>query len=289
MLDRIGFFVSDLHGHSDRYDKLFSAIAEERPGAVFLGGDLFPHGYAFGFGHGDRENFLLSCVRDGFDRLRSLLGNAYPRVYAILGNDDGRSLEADFIEAGEDGELWEYVHNREALWKERSVSGYAFVPPTPFQLKDWERYDMGRYVDPGCVSPEEGMRTVAVDVSQERERTMAKDLTKLSAEQEMEGSIWLFHSPPYKTVLDRAGLDGQMIDHVPLDVHVGSVAIRRFIEERQPAVSLHGHVHESTQRTGEWCEVMGKTHAFNAAHHASELAIVKFDPDDPATAVRELI
>jgi len=34
------------------------------------------------------------------------------------------------------------------------------VPPTPFLLKDWEKYDVSAYVDPGCVSPEEGYHRV---------------------------------------------------------------------------------------------------------------------------------
>ncbi len=40
------FFVSDLHGRRARYEALFAAIAAERPAAVFLGGDLLPHGLA---------------------------------------------------------------------------------------------------------------------------------------------------------------------------------------------------------------------------------------------------
>jgi hypothetical protein len=33
-------------------------------------------------------------------------------------------------------------------------------------------------------------------------------------------------------------LDGQMVDYAPLDVHVGSIAVRRFIERCQPIVTL---------------------------------------------------
>ena len=34
------FFASDLHGDEVRYGKLFHAILDDPPGAVFLGGDL---------------------------------------------------------------------------------------------------------------------------------------------------------------------------------------------------------------------------------------------------------
>jgi Icc-related predicted phosphoesterase len=98
----------------------------------------------------------------------------------------------------------------------------------------------------------------------------------------------LFHSPPYQTKLDRAALDGKMVDHVPVDVHVGSIAIRRLIEARQPLVTLHGHIHESAELTGSWKDRIGRTHIFSAAHAGPELALVRFDTDDLEQATREL-
>jgi Icc-related predicted phosphoesterase len=79
------------------------------------------------------------------------------------------------------------------------------------------------------------------------------------------------------------------VDHVPLDVHVGSIAIRRLIEDRQPLVTLHGHVHESTGLTSSWRDRIGRTHCFSAAHDGPELALVRFDLDDLERADRQLI
>jgi Icc-related predicted phosphoesterase len=79
------------------------------------------------------------------------------------------------------------------------------------------------------------------------------------------------------------------IEHVPLDLHVGSIAIRRFLEARGPLVSLHGHVHEAARLTGSWRERVGRTHAFSAAHDGPELALVRFAPEDPEGATRELL
>jgi len=101
--------------------------------------------------------------------------------------------------------------------------------------------------------------------------------------------VFLFHAPPYRTKLDRADLDGKTIDHVPLDVHVGSIAVRRFIEQRQPWLTLHGHVHESARLSGDWRDCLGRTRMFSAAHDGPELALVRFDLDDPARASRELL
>jgi Icc-related predicted phosphoesterase len=84
-------------------------------------------------------------------------------------------------------------------------------------------------------------------------------------------------------------LDGRVIDYVPLDVHVGSIAIKRFIESRKPMISLHGHVHESTSITGEWKEKIGETFAMNGAHDGPELPLIRFDTNLPEKAERLLL
>lgn len=283
------FFVTDLHGRADRYEKLWRAIGIERPGAVFLGGDLLPLGLAgLTALDPDHEDFVNDFLAPGFGRLRAELGEAYPSVFLILGNDDTRFEEAAFLDVAGRG-LWSYAHNRALALPGFRVFGYAFVPPTPFLLKDWERYDVSRYVPPGGVSPEEGWRSVPVADNEARYSTILEDLAKLAGEDPLGDAIFLFHSPPHETVLDRAGLDGKMVDHVPLDLHVGSIAIRRFIERRQPLVTLHGHVHESARLTGSWRDRIGRTHLFGGAHDGDELALVRFDPDHLEAATRELI
>lgn len=283
---RPAFFVSDLHGRPGRYEKLFAAIAAERPGAVFLGGDLLPSGWlAAGAEDPARRDFLGEFLAPACRRLQEALGGEYPRIFLILGNDDPRS-EEDGLWAGEAAGLWCYAHQRIQQWGEFSVYGYACVPPTPFQLKDWERYDVSRFVDPGCVSPEEGFRSVEVDPSEVRYGTIEQDLQRLGGKGDLSRAIFLFHGPPYQTVLDRAALDGKMVDHVPLDVHVGSIAVRRFIEARRPGLTLHGHVHEAFRLTGAFREQLGGTVMLGAAHDGPELALVRFDPRRPAEATR---
>ena len=172
----------------------------------------------------------------------------------------------------EEEQIWEYIHGRSVEFGSYSVYGYAYVPPTPFLNKDWERYDISRFVDPGCIPPEEGWHSTDEPKNIIEHATIKKDLELLSAGKDMSKSIFLFHSPPYQTALDRAALDGKMIDHVPLDVHVGSIAVKDFILERQPLITLHGHVHESARITGSWKEQLGKTTAISAAHDGQELA-----------------
>jgi hypothetical protein len=47
-------------------------------------------------------------------------------------------------------------------------------------------------------------------------------------------------------------------------------------------------VHESARITGEWATQLGDTYAFSAAHDGPELALVRFDPEEPGAATREL-
>ena len=80
-----------------------------------------------------------------------------------------------------------------------------------------------------------------------------------------------------------------MVDHAPLDVNAGSIAIQRFIKKKQPFLTLHGHIHESARITGHWKERFGGTYSFTAAHDGPELALVRFDTENLENASRELI
>jgi uncharacterized protein len=286
------FFASDLHGRVDRYHKLFDAVVHECPAAVLLGGDLLPSGLLAARAGAEEDpayaDFINGFLAAGFRALRKRMGDRYPKVFLILGNDDPRIEEAAVIDAALQ-DLWHYLHDGRSACDGVQVFGYAYVPPTPFLLKDWERYDVSRYVDPGCTSPEEGWRSVPVLPNEVRYATMKEDLDRLATTHAVDGSVWLFHSPPHNTALDRAALDDVVVDYVPLDVHVGSIAVRRFIEERQPLVTLHGHIHESARLTGRWSQRIGRTFAFSAAHDGPELALVRFDPRAPASATRQLL
>jgi len=282
------FFVSDLHGKIDRYQKLNTATLQEKPTAVFFGGDLLPSG-SVSYEQGKPiENFVLDFLVPEFLQLKKQMDDAYPRIFLILGNDDGKSNEGQVIQGMKAG-LWEYIHDRNVSFGKFNVYGYSYIPPTPFLLKDWERYDVSRYVDPGCVSPTDGWRTDKLTENEIAHATIMKDINRLVVDEALSQAIFLFHAPPYQTSLDRANLDGKKIDRVPIDVHVGSIAIKRFIKEKQPLLTLHGHVHESARITGSWKERIGNTYCFSAAHDGPELALVRFDPTQPENASRELI
>jgi Icc-related predicted phosphoesterase len=279
-------FVSDLHGSTDRFDKLFSLIRSSNPDLVFLGGDILPFG---GVLPGRREHnpipFIEGYLAEGFASLRREMRKRFPLAVVILGNDDPRREEPS-LEAGEREGLWKYLHDRKVDFNGFTLYGYSCIPPSPFMLKDWERYDVSRYVDVGASAPESGWTSVPVEEEKQRSRTIQQDLEQLAGADDLERAVFLFHAPPYGSLLDRADLDGQSVDSAPLDLHVGSIAVRRFIENRGPHLTLHGHVHESARLSGQWRQRIGRTWCLSAAHDGPELAVVRFDLDAPEAAER---
>ena len=283
------FFATDLHGQTQRYDKLLACIAREHPVGVFLAGDLLPSGsLAHAPLRAPKREFVVSYLIPAFSKARNSLGESYPDVLLIPGNDDPAAAQERWL-AGQEQGLWQQIHGRKIQFENVSIYGYGCVPPTPYLLKDWERYDVSRYVPPGCVSPEEGYRSIPAEADQIKWGTIQKEVALLAGEDILDHAVFLFHTPPYDTPLDRAALDGKTFEHVALDLHVGSIAVRRFIEERQPLLSLHGHVHESTRLTGTWKIQMGRTTCMNGAHDGPELSLVRFDLRSPEDATRELI
>ena len=282
-------FVSDLHGSTDRIDKLFSLIRSAIPGLVFLGGDLLPFsGVSALPPQGLPQPFIEGYLANGFRSLQREMEKNYPLVAVIVGIDDPRREEAALLEGDRAG-LWRYLHNRRIDYRGHALYGYACIPPSPFMLKDWERYDVSRYVDVGASPPTSGWRSVPVAEEELRSRTIQQELQQLVGEDDLQKGVILFHAPPYASYLDQADLDGQIVDSAPLDVHVGSIAVRRFIEQRHPLLTLHGHVHESARLSGHWRQRIGSTWCLSAAHDGPELAVVRFALEDPGAADRLLI
>jgi Icc-related predicted phosphoesterase len=63
-------------------------------------------------------------------------------------------------------------------------------------------------------------------------------------------AIFNLHVPPFDSGLDRANeiredLSVVFVGGQPHEIPVGSTAVREIIEEYQPLLSLHGHIHES--------------------------------------------
>ena len=78
-------------------------------------------------------------------------------------------------------------------------------------------------------------------------------------------TIFVSHAPPYKTLLDQSSINKYKYEGLKLDKNLGSTSIRRFIENNQPDITLHGHIHESTSISGCYFDKIGSSICINAS------------------------
>jgi uncharacterized protein len=178
-------FVSDLHGNKNKIVTLFSYIRKVRADAVFLGGDLLPNPLSQ---NNPMDDFIDEMYLEPIRSIRKQQTTI--RFFFILGNDDPRTYEPVFLQADAEG-IIDYVHMKTVPYGQYYVTGYACIPPTPFQLKDWERYDVSRFLDVGVISPEEGIHSVPYDPDDTKYGTIKEDLQNL-----------VLHAPAEKTMED---------------------------------------------------------------------------------------
>ncbi len=267
-------YVTDLHGRTKLFNLLMEYILKEKPEVLFIGGDIFPGGRGLMAAlNYECEDFVNEFLVEWCNHLKTELTNQYPKIFLIMGNDDSAY---DEFALQSHPHLWTYCHNQVVMCNEFTIIGYNCIPPSPFLNKDWERYDISRFVDPGCIPPDEGRHTYPPDEYEYR-KTIQDELNEVTEDLNFSQTICLFHCPPYNTNLDRAALDGKSFDYAPLDVHIGSIAIRRFIEDNHPMLGLFGHVHESSRITGVRSEMLGQTLCINCATDDGSLCIAQFD------------
>jgi hypothetical protein len=73
-------------------------------------------------------------------------------------------------------------------------------------------------------------------------------------------------------------------------VHVGSRAIRQFIERHQPPLVLSGHIHESPRISCSYRDAIGRTVVVNPGQFGhSRLCGVWFDPTRLGDTLRHTV
>ena len=262
------FFTSDLHGQGALYEQVVAMTAARRPRVVLLGGDLAPH--AVGAEGVQHQRVFLQGFLVEFAR-RLLEGSPGTRLLLLMGNDDW-SANLDCLEE-HDGTLWTVIHGRACLVDGVRVAGLSWVPITPFGIKDWERWEDGGEEAPprldGWVSAGRGVEPHRFDPAR-RSPTIAgalEDLARLGPAGE---TLFVLHSPPRGTRCDMIGTAS----------HVGSRAIRAFIERHQPPLVLSGHIHESPRVSSSYRDTIGRTVVVNPGQFGtSRLCGVWFDPE----------
>lgn len=233
-------YTSDLHGSKLLYERLAKRASEKDINAVAIGGDLCPRG-------GSALKETVSIQKDFLEKFMLPLFRKMDKdVFLIMGNDDFR-INAGILENSSIKNI-KYIHKKSArICRNCFIAGYGFVNPTPFRLKDWEKDEGVDSIKPAAIFPEE------IRTAEKESGTIMHDLAELGGLSNPKSTVYVIHAPPFNTNLDV----------VTGGAHVGSTAVRQFIEDEQPRLTLHGHIHESPEMSGSWKDRIKKTICIN--------------------------
>jgi len=171
--------------------------------------------------HGLFEEEMLKTVERWMQVADERLAGSDIRCFVCPGNDDQLNVD-DVIRDAKTVEL--------AEGEVVEIDGYQMVSSGWANRTPWNTY---REEDEGDL--EIRIRKITDQVTAPPERT-----------------IFSLHCPPYKSGLDDAPQltkDMELKEAGRSTVPVGSTAVRAAIEEHQPCLGLHGHIHEAKGTT----------------------------------------
>jgi Icc-related predicted phosphoesterase len=185
------------------------------------------------------RRIVVQSVGDWVTLAEERLGGTGRQCFMAPGNDDFFDVDA----ALEGSDVVRFAENR-VLWLDEThemiTTGYS--NPTPWNTE----------------------RELPEDELKERLNAMAARVAN------PRNMVAVVHPPPYGTEIDaapaldedlRMSMEGGGIRMAP----VGSTAVREFIEDVQPLIGLHGHVHE-----GKGVAQLGRTICINPGSEYSD-------------------
>ncbi len=273
-------FAADLHGKVNLYKRMFELAIDENVEVVLLGGDLLPTRLGslvqiitgkldFDLSLEYQYKFIDKHLKPFFEEFKEKKPST--QILYIPGNHDWKAA-MEYLMQYKDAI---YIHGRTVEVKGIIFAGYGCVTDSFFWVKDFVRRDthtdkilmQSRYP---CLSSAAGI-TMSNDTEYLIERPSIEEEIRDLAVPDPSRTICMFHDPPFDTGLDKL-FNGKPI---------GSKAIRRFIEEKKPVVSLHGHIHEAPYVSGQYWTRLGTTLCVNPGHDRDVLHAVILDTEDP--------
>lgn len=268
-------FSSDLHGNSEQYEKLFAYAERDNFDLIIIGGDITPKD-AVNRTPQKQEKFLEKYL---FKKISEFTKKSKTKILIILGNDDFRSNEKILEKNQKKGYV--YIGNKSVNFEKFSISGYSYVPLTPFRYKDWEKLDLNNKIEDRKDMLLNGFVNLSINKKfdlRKRDNTIEKDLINMSIDS---NTILVSHAPPYYTNLDMFRDNS----------HVGSEALRKIIEEKQPLLVLSGHIHETVQVSGKYSDKIGKTICLGTGNYnlSENIALIEINIKESKISFKRLI
>ncbi|MDA8122805.1 MAG: metallophosphoesterase [Deltaproteobacteria bacterium] len=258
-------YVTDLHGNRWKYERTLALARELRAFLVVNGGDMFPHGRMY-----DEQGRFL---RDFLDPHLALYQSAGIRYLGMPANDDLGVLDPLFESMCDKHSLVANIAGKRVAVGPQDFIGMNLVSDFPFRLKDRARMDTKEFAFPpqfgaGILSRPGGWEEIPDWPAHARTLpTIEDELVALPEPRDRGRAVYVIHGPP-------AGLG---LDVCRGGVAVGSAATHRFLSERQPLLSLHGHIHESPEESGAWKATVGATVCIQPGQSAEGLTVVVGD------------
>ena len=273
-------YATDIHGNERALRQLFNFSEELQADAIVFGGDILPMPASVNTFTSQQREFINGVLRPAIEDFKS---RNSAEIYLMLGNDDASGCAEDMQLLEHDG-LARYIHMRIHNFGDFFIYGYSFVPLTPFGIKDWDKFGIPEQVPPTLPFPpfftrEGGSRPVDIIKDIRPRGTIEDDFKKILSETTPSRTIYVTHTPPYNTALDII-YDGS---------HVGSKAIRSFIDNAQPPLTLHGHIHESPSRSGRIIGKIGNTICVNPGDSKGRLNALLLDTDDIVGSMERIL
>jgi hypothetical protein len=225
----------------------FYPIVLEQDEAAELEGDSQKMGTRF-------EQEMCQRIRDWLTLYREKLTPRGVPLYLLPGNDDLFSID-NVIAEFEDAGVYNPDGKRYWLDEHHELVGMANANMTPWKCNR--------------------------DTEEEQLQVILSKLVALLENPSQ--AVMVLHVPPYNSGLDVCPELDENLQIIArggqvLMKPVGSTAVRKVIEEIQPLLTLHGHIHEAAGHTR-----IGKTLAINAGSEYAEgilkAAIINLEPD----------
>ncbi len=297
------FFATDIHGSETCFRKFLNAAKFYEADTIILGGDM-------------TGKALVPIVTNGDDSCHCYLQDQrhefgldeverYERMVRDRGLYPFRTTDAELAELQSAPErlqaldrqsILDVVEQWVALADERldDTNIRAFVCPGNDDMPEIDEILRGsRRLEIGegrAIDLDHGFQLLSTGWAnrtpwntdrEEDEDDMARRIGTMleQATAPAEKLIFNFHCPPHGTALDEAPElteDLGVVGGGRVLAHVGSIAVREAIEATQPALSLHGHIHEARGAAR-----LGRTLSINpgSAYETGDLqgAVVELD------------
>ncbi len=268
------FFATDVHGSERCFRKFLNAAKLYDVSHLVLGGDMTgkvvvpiwregSSGYRCRYGDTDHTGLN----REGVSALGEVIRGFGHYPYVI---EDKSELEQLADPSYQDVVFRRVVRGSVAEWialaetRLRGSGIRCFMAPGNDDYLEIDRpiqdSDVVEYVEGKRVRLDEDHEMITTGYSNPTPWNTERELAELELRERIDGMtagvgdasnlIAVLHAPPYRSSLDDApllddALGMKLTGTGVVMTPVGSIAVREFIEESQPLLGLHGHVHES--------------------------------------------